>query len=70
MNELLEEQTTWTTPGGDCRLLETNNIVVRWYSNNKSLTINGTESKDVKSQLRTIINLLGVNKSIGDESVV
>ena len=34
MNELLETQVIWTSPGGYCKLLETENLEMRWYSNN------------------------------------
>ena len=57
MNNLLEIQTTWTLPGGDCRQLEHGNSTLRWYSKSNSLTITGEGSEDFKSQLRTIINL-------------
>ncbi len=57
MNNLLEIQTTWTLPGGDCRQLEHGNSILRWYSKSNSLTITGEGSEDLKSQLRMIINL-------------
>jgi hypothetical protein len=57
MNNLLEIQTTWTLPGGDCRQLEHGNSTLRWYSKSNSLTITGEGSEDLKSQLRMIINL-------------
>ena len=31
MNELLETQTKWSTPGGHSKLFESDNIIVRWY---------------------------------------
>ncbi len=52
MNNLLEIQTTWTLPGGDCRQLEHGNSTLRWYSKSDSLTITGEGSEDLKSQLR------------------
>ena len=67
---MLEVRTAWSTPRGDFRLLEIDNVVVRWYSNNNSLTINGSESEDLKSQLRTIVNLMEERRPIGDGMVV
>jgi hypothetical protein len=43
-------------PGGYCKLLEVNDIAVRWYSDSNSLTLNGNSS-DIKSQLRNIASL-------------
>ena len=57
MNVLTEQETKWTAPGGNCKLLKTNDITVRWYYSNNSLTINGTASEDIKSKLNKIANL-------------
>ena len=57
MSVLTEQETKWTAPGGNCKLLETNDITVRWYYSNNSLTINGTASEDIKSKLNKIANL-------------
>ncbi len=43
----------WTSPGSHCKLLELDEAKIRWYSNNKSLTISGKASDDIKSQLRS-----------------
>ena len=41
MNRLTEKDLKWTSPGGHCKLLELDEAEIRWYSNNKSLTICG-----------------------------
>ena len=57
MNVLTDQETKWTAPGGNCKLLETHDTTVRWYYSNNSLTINGTASEDIKSKLNKIANL-------------
>ena len=59
MNVLTMQETKWTTPSGNCKLFETNDLTVRWYynNNNNSLTINGTASKDIKFKLNRMANL-------------
>jgi hypothetical protein len=57
MNELTKSDTKWSTPGGYCKLLEVNDIAVRWYSDSNSFTLNGNSSDDIKSQLRNIASL-------------
>jgi hypothetical protein len=56
MNEITEEETKWSS-SGYCKMLDLDDIVVRWYSNNNSLTINGNISEDMKSQLRILATL-------------
>ena len=57
MNELIGKQTTWISTSG-YKKLELSDLVLRWYPNTKSLTINGEESDEIKSQLKTIVNLV------------
>ncbi|CAB4025037.1 Scavenger receptor cysteine-rich type 1 M130, partial [Paramuricea clavata] len=59
MNELLETQTKWSSPGGHCKLLEMDNFEMRWYSNNYSLIIKGEqdEVEEINSRLRIMANL-------------
>ena len=62
MNELTGKQTKWSSPGGYCKLLELNEVAVRWYSDSKSLTINGKLCDDFKTQL------IDLNKQLQLES--
>ena len=59
MNELLETQTKWSSPGGHCKLLEMDTFEMRWYSNNYSLIIKGKqgEVEEINSRLRMMANL-------------
>ena len=56
MNEITEKETKWSS-SGYCKMLDLDEVVVRWYSNNNSLTINGNMSEDMKSQLRILAAL-------------
>ena len=69
MNELTEKDLKWTSPGGHCKLLELDEAEIRWYSrsNNKSLTISGKASDDIKSQLRILADLSRTDTEATDE---
>ncbi|CAB4026123.1 Hypothetical predicted protein [Paramuricea clavata] len=62
MNELTGKETKWSSPGGYCKLLELNEVVVRWYSDSNSLTINGKLCDEFKTQL------IDLNKQLQLES--
>lgn len=66
MNELLEKQVKWSSPGGYCKLLETEGFEMRWYSNNYSLTIKGETSEEMKSQLRVMAKLVDKETEASD----
>ena len=50
---VLKTETKWTTPGGGCKQYENNALHIRWYTINKTLTIKGLESQNLKSKLMT-----------------
>ena len=58
MKDLIEKKGRWTTPVGYCKLLDLDEVVVRWYMDSKSFTINGSSSEDIKSQLFIIAKLI------------
>ena len=51
MNELTGNETKWLSPGGYCKLLELNEVAVRWHSDSKSLKIITQLSINCKTQL-------------------
>ena len=55
MNNILEKQTVWNSSGGDCKKLELDDLCMRWYMKNKSLTINREGSEDLKSELKAVV---------------
>jgi hypothetical protein len=62
MNNIFEKQTVWTSSGRDCKNLEY--LCVRWYMKNKSLTINGEGSEELKSQFNAIIYVMESESTI------
>ena len=62
MYELTGKETKWSSPSGYCKLLELNEVVVRWYSDSNSLTINGKLCDEFKTQL------IDLNKQLQLES--
>ena len=78
MVKLTGEDVSWSTPGGDCKMLKLNEVEMRWYTSNKSLTISGIKKEDLKSQLRVLTTLvkkeeasgycLGESQSIGSSN--
>ena len=57
MTELTKNESKWSASGGYCKLLELNDLAIRWYADSKSLTVNGKLSDDIKSELRNIAGL-------------
>ena len=50
---VLKTETKWTTPAGGCKQYENSALYIRWYTINKTLTIKGLESQNLKSKLMT-----------------
>ena len=48
-------------------MLKTEEVEVRWYSANNSLTINGKASEEMKAQLRVIANVTHLQKAQGKD---
>ncbi|CAB3999919.1 Hypothetical predicted protein [Paramuricea clavata] len=57
MTELTKNESKWSASGGYCKLLELDDLAIRWYADSKSLTVNGKLSNDIKSELRNIAGL-------------
>ena len=53
-DRLLKKQTKWSKPSGGCRKLEVDELIVRWYSGNHSLTVNGIKDEEIKRHLRDL----------------
>ena len=53
LSKNLNLQGKWSSPGGKCKLLQTKEISIRWYSDRKSLNINGVGEnvKRIKTEL-------------------
>ncbi|CAB4022671.1 Hypothetical predicted protein [Paramuricea clavata] len=54
-DDILKSQTSWSKPGGSCRKLEVaDQLIVRWYSDSHSLTLNGSKDEEIKTCLREL----------------
>ncbi len=69
MKELTGE-VGWNSPGGDCKMLKTDGVEVRWYSTSNSLTINGEAREEMKAQLRVITNIDHLQNKVFDENAL
>ena len=54
LNELLQQQTSWTTPSGGSKLFVNDDLTIRYYSTSSSLTIKGKEQESLKAKLYLI----------------
>ena len=54
MKELTNSESKWSSPGGHCKQLDINDLVVRWYSDTNSLTLKGKLSENFITELRNI----------------
>ncbi|CAB3991819.1 Hypothetical predicted protein [Paramuricea clavata] len=54
INEQLQTQTKWSSPGGNSKLFENEAVKIRWYANTSSLTIKGIDCEQLKDKLRAI----------------
>jgi hypothetical protein len=47
---------SWSSPGGDCKMIESDDASLRWYASSGTLTIKGEKAAEIGSQLRTLID--------------
>ena len=45
----------WSSPGGDCKLIESDVVSIRWYASSGNLTIKGEKAAAFESKLKTIL---------------
>lgn len=60
--QLLVSTANWTSRGG-ARLCETEDLTIRWYATNNSLTLKGKKADEVKAKLVKIIEKDKISKS-------
>jgi hypothetical protein len=41
----------WSTPGGNAKLLKTEELALRWYRSSNNITINGLKAEEIGKQL-------------------
>ena len=45
----------WSSPGGDCKLIESDVVSIRWYASSGNLTIKGKKAAAFELKLKTIL---------------
>ena len=41
----------WSSPGGDCKLYESEDIAIRWYTKKGTITLNGERSDEIRDKI-------------------
>ena len=54
MVKLMGEDVSWSSTGGDCKMLKSNEVEVRAYTSSQSLIINEIKKEDIKSKLHVV----------------
>ena len=49
--EVLKMKGKWSTPGGNAKLLKTEELALRWYRSSNNITINGLKADEIGKQL-------------------
>ena len=45
----------WSSPGGDCKMIESDVVSIRWYASSGNLTIKGEKAAAFELKLKTIL---------------
>ena len=51
--DVLKMKGKWSSPGGNVKLLKTDELALRWYIANNNITINGLKAEDIRKQLKS-----------------
>ena len=51
VEEVLEIKSKWTAPGGNSKQLKTEDVSIRWYEQNRSITWSGSKAKEYRRSL-------------------
>ena len=51
--DVLKMKGKWSSPGGNVKLLKTDELALRWYTANNNITINGLKAEDIRKQLKS-----------------
>ncbi|CAB4003019.1 Hypothetical predicted protein [Paramuricea clavata] len=64
----LQSSKGWTSPGGYCKLFESGEVSIRWYSNSKTLTVKGEKADEIKEKLLNFDRKLSGEVKVYSES--
>ena len=56
LNEFLNIEGQWSSPGDEAKALENDQLIIRWYGRKQSLTINGSSSETIRAELVKLVN--------------
>ena len=45
---ILQHRSNWSKPGGHCRKLEEDGFIIRWYSDNSTITVSEAQGGKIK----------------------
>ena len=51
--DVLKMKGKWSSPGGNVKLLKTDELVLRWYTTSNNITINGLKAEDIRKKLKS-----------------
>lgn len=47
----------WTSPGGDAKLYENDDISIRWYANAQTITVSGENKDEIEEKLNSVASI-------------
>ena len=50
-DHILQHRSNWSKPGGHCRKLEEDGFIIRWYSDNSTMTVSEAQGDKIKRYL-------------------
>ena len=68
MNEILNIKGHWSSPGGESKALENDEVIIRWYGSKQSLTVSGPSAEAIKAKFVELVNN-APNNIVADNSV-
>ena len=56
LNEILNLKEHWTSPGGEAKAVENDQLIVSWYGRKQSLTVREASSETIKAKLVKLVS--------------
>ena len=55
VEDVMEIKSKWSSPGGECKLIETDDVSIRWYPSKQTFTVGGLKGKEIKARLSSLL---------------
>ena len=55
VEDVIHIKAKWTSPGGECKLIETDNVSIRWYPSKQTFNVGGLKAKEIKAKFSSIL---------------